>query len=61
MCVILSIHEHNIEYLKEVYNNAMFVADYLGWEMINCATPKGRNMRTPEDIHAEIYQKLQVS
>ncbi len=55
------IHEHNIEYLKEVYNNAMFVADYLGWEMINCATPKGRNMRTPEDIHAEIYQKLQVS
>lgn len=54
------IHEHNAKYLQEVYDNAMFVAEYLGWEMINCATPKGRTMRTPEDIHTEIYQKLQV-
>ncbi len=55
------IHEHNAEYLQAVYDNAMFVAKYLGWTMINCATSTGRKMRTPEGIHAEIYQKLQVA
>lgn len=52
------IHEHDLTYLQKVYNNAMFVAQYLGWTMINCADQAGRKMRTPEDIHQEIYQIL---
>lgn len=52
------IHEHDLEYLKKVYDNAMFVAEYLNWKMINCATKSGTKMRTPEAIHQEIYRKV---
>lgn len=55
------IHERDLEYLQKVYNNAMFVAKYLGWTMLNCATKDGKNMRTPEEIHREIYQELKTS
>lgn len=52
------IHEHDLSYLRKVYDNSMFVAEHLGWTMINCADGAGNSMRTPEDIHQEIYQKI---
>lgn len=54
------IHECDLAYLSKVYDNAMFVANYLGWTMINCATTSSNKMRAPEDIHKEIYQKLNL-
>ena len=48
------IHEVDLEYMKKVYDNAMFTADYLNWDMINCE--KNGNMRTVEDIHEDVYK-----
>lgn len=47
------IHESDLEYMKKVYDNGMFVADYLNWEMINCES--NNVMRTIEDIHEDVY------
>lgn len=52
------IHERDLAYLKKVYDNAMFVAKYLGWTMINCATKDGKKMRSIDSIHREIYQAV---
>lgn len=51
---IKDLHESNIEYLKKVYDNAMFVADYLSWNKIKCNN--GDVMRDKEEIHDEIYK-----
>lgn len=50
------IHEKDIDFMKRVYDNAMFVADYLGWNMIKC--DNDGKMRTIDDIHKEIYELL---
>ena len=46
------IHEKNIDFMKKVYDNAIFVADYLNWDRIECVNDnkfKGIN-----EIHEEI-------
>ena len=48
------IHERDIEFMKKVYNSAMFVADYLSWDMVECSD--GDKMRSVDDIHEDIYQ-----
>lgn len=48
------IHERDDNYLKEVYENALFVANYLSWNVIECS--KDNNFRSREDIHEEIYR-----
>lgn len=48
------IHESNLEFMRKVYNNSMFVADYLGWDMIRC--DDGEKMRSIEDIHDDVYR-----
>ena len=48
------IHENNLEFMRKVYNNSMFVADYLGWDMIRC--DEGDKMRPIEDIHEDVYK-----
>lgn len=48
------IHEIDIEFMKKVYDNAMFVAKYLNWNMIKC--DDNNKMRTIEDIHNDIYK-----
>lgn len=53
------IHERDLDYLRKVYDNAMFVAEYLGWEMINCTTKSGSKIRSINSIHQEIYQLIQ--
>lgn len=52
------IHERNLEFLQKVYNNAMYVADYLGWTKINCATADGKKMRSIDAIHKDVYNSL---
>ena len=48
------IHERNLEFMKKVYDSAIFVADYLGWDKIKCND--GDRMKSIEDIHEEIYK-----
>lgn len=47
------IHERDLEFMKKVYDSAMFIADYLSWDKINCE--KNNSMRSIDDIHSEIY------
>ena len=50
------IHEKDLEFMKSVYNNAMFVSDYLKWTAIKCNSQD--KMKSIEDIHDEIYKKV---
>ena len=54
--VLDDIHEKDIDFMRKVYDNAMFVADYLGWNMIKCDS--NDKMRSINDIHEEIYNLL---
>ncbi|MGM9551137.1 MAG: dTMP kinase [Clostridia bacterium] len=51
---VKDIHESDLNYLKESYDNAHFVAKNQSWHRIDCA-PSG-NLRTIEDISAEILK-----
>lgn len=51
--VINDIYEKDLEFMKKVYENAIFVADYLSWSKINCSNDE--KMRDIEDISDEIY------
>ena len=48
------LHERDTGYLREVYDNAIFVAKHLSWNIINCNY--GDRLRDREDIHEEIYR-----
>ena len=48
------VHEADIDYMYKVYENAMFVADYLSWDRIKC--DRNRKMRSIEAIHKDIYK-----
>lgn len=48
------LHERDINYLREVYDNAMFVANHLSWNIVNCND--GDKLRSREDIHEEVYR-----
>ena len=50
------IHEANQEFMKRVYDNAIFTANYLGWHIIECS--KDGKMKSIEQIHEEIKKVL---
>lgn len=50
------LHERDIDFMREAYDNAMFVAEYLSWNMIKCND--GDKLRSREDIHEEIYSLI---
>ena len=50
------IHEVNKEFLRKVYENSQFVANYLGWAKIAC--DKNEDMRNREEIHEDIYKLI---
>ena len=52
--IISDIHEDNLDFMKKVYDNALFVANYLSWNVIDCSNNGG--MRDILDIHNEIYR-----
>lgn len=47
------IHEGNFDFMKKVYDNALFVANYLSWNIIECSD--NGQMRDIRDIHNDIY------
>lgn len=50
------IHENNLEFLKKVYESAIFVAKYLNWDIIDCSD--GDKMKSPKEIHEEITKLI---
>ncbi len=50
------IHEKDLEYLNRCRAAAEYCADRLGWKTVECE--KGRQMRTIEEIQADIIQLL---
>ena len=48
------IHESNLDFMKKVYDNANFIADYLSWNKVNCE--ENNTLRSIDDIHNEIYK-----
>ena len=46
------IHEKNIDFMKKVYDNAIFVADYLNWDKIECVNDN--KFKEINEIHEEI-------
>lgn len=51
--VVNDIHERDLHFMKKVYDNAMFLADYFSWGMVECND--GDRMRKIDDIHEEVY------
>ena len=47
------IHERDLAYMKKVYDNAMFVADYLSWQKVKC--DEDFKMRSIDSLRQEIY------
>lgn len=48
------IHERDMAFLKKVYDNALFVADYLSFDIIECST--NDKMDSPTEIHNKVYR-----
>ncbi len=51
------IHELDLDYLRRVHEASQIVADRMGFEIIDCMDQNG-DVRTIEDIHNEIYTKV---
>lgn len=50
------IHEKNDEFMRKVYENALFVADYLKFSKIKCND--GDHMRSIDNIHNDICKLI---
>ena len=50
------IHERSLDFMKKVYDNALFIADYLNWQEINC--DNNGEMKSITDIHEDIYKHV---
>lgn len=48
------LHECNLEYMKKVYDNAVFVANYLSWQTIECSS--NNQLKSCEEIHEDVYK-----
>ena len=47
------IHESNPEFMKKVYDNSIFMSEYLDWDTIKCSS--NEQMRSRESINNDIY------
>ncbi len=52
------IHEEDTEYMTKAYNNGIFFAKKLGWNLVHCLDNEG-NLKTIEQIHEEIMQVVE--
>ena len=50
------LHEKDLLFMKRVYDNAVFLADYLKWDIVKCDKDDG--MRSIGDIHRDICEKV---
>lgn len=47
------IYEQDLALMYKVYQSALYVADYLAWDKVDCC--QNNQMRSIENIHEEIY------
>ena len=52
--IVNDIHETNLEFMKRVYDNAMYLSDYLGFDKVKCFS--NHKMRSIESIHEDVYR-----
>lgn len=52
--LVNDIHEADLDFMYKVYENALYVADYLSWDIVNCEEED--KMRSIDDIHKDVYQ-----
>ena len=52
------IHERDLSFMKKVYTSAMFVAEYLNWDMVKCDDENG--MKSIDEIHEKVYSLVKV-
>lgn len=50
------IHEKDKNHLVKSYESALFVADRFKWDIVHCV--QDNNLRTIDDIHSEILEKV---
>lgn len=50
------IHERDLSFMKKVYDNSIYLADYLNWDQINCT--HNNQMRSIDSIHEEVKEKV---
>ncbi len=50
------IHEKDLDFMKKVYNSAIYCAKYFNWTIINCA--ENDKFKSKEQIHNEIISKI---
>lgn len=53
---VMDIHEKSFNHLEKSYKAAKYAAEKLGWKTIDCV--KNGNMRSIEDIHNEVIEKI---
>lgn len=51
--IVNDIHERDLEFMKKVYESAVFIADYLSWDQVECND--GNKMKKIDDIHKKVY------
>lgn len=54
--VVNDIHERDLEFMKKVYKSAMFVADYLSWDKVECNNYD--EMKSIGEIHEDVYKLI---
>lgn len=48
------IYERDIALMKKVYDSAIFLANYLSWDIVKCND--GDEMRSIDEIHEDVYR-----
>lgn len=51
--IINDVYERDLDFMKKIYDNALFVADYLSWEKVECSD--NGKMKDINIIHEKIY------
>lgn len=51
--VFNDVYERDLVFLKHIYENALFIADYLKWKFVECS--KNNQMQTIDEIHQKVY------
>lgn len=50
------IHEKDLDFMKKVYNSAIYCAKYFNWTIIECT--ENEKFKSKEEIHNEILSKI---
>lgn len=52
--IVNDIHESDIDFMRKVYDSALFLSEYLNWNVVECT--HGNNMASIDEIHEKVYK-----